>query len=140
MQGRCCVQWRTTDLLRFSDNLSLRLGGKRPYTVSLRPEGGLKVPGMDTYDAIMLLSYGGPNGPDDVLPFMRNATRGRGIPDERLLQVVAHYKRFGGVSPINACNQRLIADLSAELARRGHDIPVGWGNPQLAPLRRRRPR
>ena len=77
------------------------------------------MPGLETYDAIMLLSYGGPNGEEDVLPFMRNATRGRGIPDERLLQVAAHYKRFGGVSPINACNQRLIADLSAELARRG---------------------
>ena len=89
---------------------------------------------MDTYDAIMLLSYGGPNGPDDVLPFMRNATRGRGIPDERLLQVAAHYKRFGGVSPINACNQRLIADLSAELGRRGHDIPVGWGNRNWHPF------
>ena len=92
------------------------------------------MPGMDTYDAIMLLSYGGPNGPDDVLPFMRNATRGRGIPDERLLQVAAHYKRFGGVSPINACNQRLIADLSAELGRRGHDIPVGWGNRNWHPF------
>ena len=89
---------------------------------------------MDTYDAIMLLSYGGPNGEEDVLPFMRNATRGRGIPDERLLQVAAHYKRFGGVSPINACNQRLIADLSAELARRGHDIPVGWGNRNWHPF------
>ena len=77
------------------------------------------MPSMETYDAIMLVSYGGPNGQEDVLPFMRNATRGRGIPDERLLQVAAHYKRFGGVSPINACNQRLIADLSAELARRG---------------------
>ena len=50
------------------------------------------MPGMDAYDAIMLLSYGGPNGEEDVLPFMRNATRGRGIPDERLLQVAAHYK------------------------------------------------
>ena len=89
---------------------------------------------MDTYDAIMLLSYGGPNGEEDVLPFMRNATRGRGIPDERLLQVAVHYKRFGGVSPINACNQRLIADLSAELARRGHDIPVGWGNRNWHPF------
>ena len=89
---------------------------------------------MDTYDAIMLLSYGGPNGEEDVLPFMRNATRGRGIPDERLLQVAAHYKGFGGVSPINACNQRLIADLSAELARRGHDIPVGWGNRNWHPF------
>ena len=114
--------------------MSLRGGGKRPYTVCARPEGGLKVPGMDTYDAIMLLSYGGPNGEEDVLPFMRNATRGRGIPDERLLQVAAHYKRFGGVSPINACNQRLIADLSAELARRGHDIPVGWGNRNWHPF------
>ena len=92
------------------------------------------MPGMDTYDAIMLLSYGGPNGEEDVLPFMRNATRGRGIPDERLLQVAAHYKRFGEISPINACNQRLIADLSAELARRGHDIPVGWGNRNWHPF------
>ena len=92
------------------------------------------MPGLETYDAIMLASYGGPNGEDDVLPFMRNATRGRGIPDERLLQVAAHYKRFGGVSPINACNQRLIADLSAELARRGHDIPVGWGNRNWHPF------
>ena len=90
--------------------------------------------GMDTYDAIMLLSYGGPNGEEDVLPFMRNATRGRGIPDERLLQVAAHYKRFGGVSPINACNRRLIADLSAELAHRGHDIPLGWGNRNWHPF------
>ena len=71
---------------------------------------------------------------DDVLPFMRNATRGRGIPDERLLQVAAHYKRFGGVSPINACNKRLIADLSAELGRRGHNIPVGWGNRNWHPF------
>ena len=92
------------------------------------------MPGLETYDAIMLLSYGGPNGEEDVLPFMRNATRGRGIPDERLLQVAAHYKRFGGVSPINACNQRLIADLSAELARRGHNIPVGWGNRNWHPF------
>ena len=92
------------------------------------------MPGLETYDAIMLLSYGGPDGEEDVLPFMRNATRGRGIPDERLLQVAAHYKRFGGVSPINACNQRLIADLSAELARRGHNIPVGWGNRNWHPF------
>lgn len=84
--------------------------------------------GWEGYDAIMLLSYGGPNGPEDVLPFMRNATRGQGIPDERLLQVAAHYKRFGGVSPINACNRRLIADLSTELAHRGRESPLGWGN------------
>ena len=92
------------------------------------------MPGLEPYDAIMLLSYGGPNGMEDVLPFMRNATRGRGIPDERLLQVSKHYERFGGVSPINACNQRLIADLSAELSRRGYDIPVGWGNRNWHPF------
>ena len=134
MQGGLVRRGETSELLRFSDNLSLRGGGKQPYTVHARREGGLKVPGMDTYDAIMLLSYGGPNGPDDVLPFMRNATRGRGIPDERLLQVAAHYTGFGGVSPINACNQRLIADLSAELSRRGYDIPVGWGNRNWHPF------
>ena len=134
MQGGLLRRGETSELLRFSDNLSLRGGGKQPYTVHARREGGLKVPGLETYDAIMLLSYGGPNGEEDVLPFMRNATRGRGIPDERLLQVAAHYKRFGGVSPINACNQRLIADLSAELARRGHDIPVGWGNRNWHPF------
>ena len=92
------------------------------------------MPGLEPYDAIMLLSYGGPNGMEDVLPFMRNATRGRGIPDERLLQVSKHYERFGGISPINACNQRLIADLSAELSRRGYDIPVGWGNRNWHPF------
>ena len=72
------------------------------------------MPGMDTYDAIMLLSYGGPNGEEDVLPFMRNATRGRGIPDERLLQVAAHYKRFGGVSPINAYDSVNHSDPNSE--------------------------
>ena len=134
MQGGLACRGETRELPRFPDNLSLRGGGKRPYTVHARPEGGSTVPSMETYDAIMLVSYGGPNGQEDVLPFMRNATRGRGIPDERLLQVAAHYKRFGGVSPINACNQRLIADLSAELARRGHDIPVGWGNRNWHPF------
>ena len=59
-------------------------------------------------DAIMVCSYGGPNGPDDVLPFLRNATRGRGIPDARLIQVGGHYKLFGGVSPINARNEEIM--------------------------------
>ena len=68
------------------------------------------MPGLEPYDAIMLLSYGGPNGMDDVLPFMRNATRGRGIPDERLLQVSKHYERFGGVSPRRARPSRRATD------------------------------
>ena len=71
------------------------------------------------YDAVLVLSYGGPAGPADVLPFMRNATAGRGVPDSRLLQVSGHYGRFGGVSPINARNAELLEALRAELAARG---------------------
>jgi ferrochelatase len=80
------------------------------------------------YDAILLASFGGPEGQDDVLPFLRNVTRGRGIPDERLEEVAHHYRAFGGVSPINAQNRALKAALEAELARRGIDLPVYWGN------------
>ncbi len=86
------------------------------------------------YDALLVVSYGGPNGPDDVLPFMRNATRGKGIPDERLLEVSGHYARFGGVSPINACNARLLDALRAELAARGADLPVVLGNRNWHPF------
>ena len=86
------------------------------------------------YDALLLVSYGGPNGPEDVLPFMRNATRGKGIPDERLLEVSGHYARFGGVSPINACNDRLIEALRAELAARGAELPLVLGNRNWHPF------
>ena len=90
--------------------------------------------GLTPYDAVLLLSYGGPNGPEDVLPFLRNATRGTGIPDERLLAVGRHYERFQGVSPINAWNRRLLADLREYLRRRGHEISVGWGNQNWDPF------
>lgn len=80
------------------------------------------------YDAILLASFGGPEGQDDVIPFLRNVTRGRGIPDERLEEVSTHYRHFGGVSPINAQNRELKAALEAEIARRGLDLPVYWGN------------
>ncbi|MCU1473412.1 ferrochelatase [Amnibacterium sp.] len=80
------------------------------------------------YDAILLASFGGPEGQDDVLPFLRNVTRGRGIPDERLEEVAHHYRAFGGVSPINGQNRALKAALESELARRGVDLPVYWGN------------
>ncbi|WP_248305617.1 ferrochelatase [Agromyces sp. H66] len=80
------------------------------------------------YDAILLAGFGGPEGQDDVIPFLRNVTRGRGIPDERLEEVAHHYRHFGGVSPINEQNRRLKAALEAELARRGVDLPVIWGN------------
>lgn len=80
------------------------------------------------YDAILLAGFGGPEGQDDVIPFLRNVTRGRGIPDERLEEVAHHYRHFGGVSPINEHNRQLKAALEVELARRGVDLPVIWGN------------
>ncbi len=87
-----------------------------------------------TYDAILLASFGGPEGQDDVIPFLRNVTRGRGIPEERLEEVAHHYRAFGGVSPINEQNRQLKAALEAELARRGIDLPVLWGNRNWAPF------
>lgn len=80
------------------------------------------------YDALVLAGFGGPEGQDDVIPFLRNVTRGRGIPDERLEEVAVHYRHFGGVSPINDQNRALKAALEAEIARRGLDLPVYWGN------------
>ncbi|GAB2740069.1 ferrochelatase [Sinomonas soli] len=89
-------------------------------------EAGRAVPAE--YDAILLASFGGPEGQDDVIPFLRNVTRGRGIPDERLEEVSHHYRAFGGISPINAQNRELKAALEAELAAQGIDVPVYWGN------------
>jgi ferrochelatase len=83
---------------------------------------------MTTYDAILLSSFGGPEGQDDVIPFLRNVTRGRGIPDERLEEVAHHYRAHGGVSPINEQNRQLKAALEAELERRGIALPIHWGN------------
>jgi ferrochelatase len=80
------------------------------------------------YDAFLLVSFGGPEGPDDVMPFLENVTRGRGVPPERLAEVAEHYRHFGGVSPINAQNRELLAALAEELPRAGIDAPLYWGN------------
>ncbi len=85
------------------------------------------------YDAFLLVSFGGPEGPDEVLPFLENVTRGRGIPRERLLEVGEHYFGFGGISPINAQNRALVAALSADFVAHGLDLPVYWGNRNWAP-------
>jgi protoporphyrin/coproporphyrin ferrochelatase len=85
-------------------------------------------PATAPYDALVLLSFGGPERPEDVVPFLENVTRGRGIPRERLEQVGEHYFAFGGRSPINDQNTALLGALRAELARRGADLPVVWGN------------
>lgn len=86
------------------------------------------------YDAILLVSFGGPEGPDEVIPFMENVTRGRDIPRERLEEVSQHYVRFGGRSPINDQNRALKAALEDLLAAEGPDLPVYWGNRNWHPL------
>ncbi len=80
------------------------------------------------YDAVLLVSFGGPEGPDDVLPFLENVTRGRGIPRERLAKVGEHYHLFGGRSPINDQNRSFLTALRADLADADIDLPVYWGN------------
>ncbi|MFT4051532.1 MAG: ferrochelatase [Microbacterium sp.] len=85
------------------------------------------------YDAVLLLGFGGPEGQDDVIPYLRNVTAGRGIPDERLEEVAHHYRHFGGVSPINEHNRELKAALDAEIAARGLGLPVYWGNRNWVP-------
>ncbi|WP_122817739.1 ferrochelatase [Nocardioides pantholopis] len=85
-------------------------------------------PDVAPYDALLLVSFGGPEGPDDVVPFLENVTRGRGIPRERLEEVGEHYFLFGGRSPINDQNRTFLAALRADLAEAGIDLPVYWGN------------
>jgi ferrochelatase len=88
----------------------------------------------ERYDAILILSFGGPERTEDVLPFLENVTRGRGIPRERLLGVAEHYYHFLGKSPINDQNRMLIAALEKELAEHGPRLPVYWGNRNWHPL------
>ncbi|HEU0242699.1 MAG TPA: ferrochelatase [Candidatus Limnocylindrales bacterium] len=89
---------------------------------------------MSGYDALLLVSFGGPEGPDDVMPFLENVTRGRGIPRERLEAVSHHYLALDGVSPINAQNRALLDALRPALAARGIDLPVYWGNRNWDPF------
>jgi protoporphyrin/coproporphyrin ferrochelatase len=85
------------------------------------------------YDALLVQSFGGPEGPDDVMPFLRNVTRGRGIPDERLAEVARHYEHFHGVSPINEQNRALIAALQSDFTAHGIELPIYWGNRNWKP-------
>ncbi len=85
-------------------------------------------PDPSPYDALLLVSFGGPEKPDDVVPFLENVTRGRGIPRERLEEVGEHYFLFGGRSPINDQNREFLAALREDLSGNGIDLPVYWGN------------
>ena len=86
------------------------------------------------FDAVLLLSFGGPQGPDEVLPFLRNVTAGRGIPDDRLAAVAEHYQHFGGISPITAQNEALLSALTAEFERRSYRLPLYLGNRNWHPF------
>ena len=88
----------------------------------------------DGFDALLVLSFGGPEKPDDVIPFLENVLRGRNVPRERMMEVAEHYYHFGGRSPINDECRRLVAALASELDARGPRLPVYWGNRNWAPL------
>src|SRR5687768_18056325 len=86
------------------------------------------------YDALLLVSFGGPEGMDDVIPFLENVLKGRNVPRERMLEVAKHYELFGGVSPINQNNRDLIAALKRELNMNGPKLPIYFGNRNWHPL------
>jgi len=86
------------------------------------------------YDAILVVSFGGPESREEVIPFLENVLRGRNIPRERLLTVAEHYYHFGGKSPINQQTRNLIAALETELERNGPKLPIYWGNRNWHPL------
>jgi protoporphyrin/coproporphyrin ferrochelatase len=101
-------------------SLAVRNNGGRPPAAEPAPPG--------RREALLVLGFGGPEGPDDVMPFLENVTRGRGIPRERLLDVAEHYQHFGGVSPINEQNRALTDAIRSQV-----DLPVYWGNRNWAP-------
>ncbi|MDQ3695846.1 MAG: ferrochelatase [Chloroflexota bacterium] len=86
------------------------------------------------YDALLVLSFGGPEGPDDVIPFLENVTKGRTVPRKRLLAVAEHYQHFGGVSPINDQNRMLVTALAAELEQHQIELPIYFGNRNWHPF------
>ncbi|MFQ1002985.1 ferrochelatase [Modestobacter sp. SSW1-42] len=122
------------------DGVSITPAAQQPNedpSLAVRNNGGV-APSSDPApagrrEALLVLGFGGPEGHDDVMPFLLNVTRGRGIPPERLEEVAEHYHHFGGVSPINEQNKALISALEAELRSVGVDMPVYWGNRNWAP-------
>src|SRR5271166_5400607 len=88
----------------------------------------------ENYDAVLVLSFGGPEKHEDVIPFLENVLRGRNVPRERMLEVAEHYYHFGGKSPINAQNRALIGALEAALTVRGPALPIYWGNRNWHPM------
>src|SRR5258706_300470 len=89
---------------------------------------------MPSYDAFLLVAFGGPEGMDDVMPFLENVLRGKNVPPERMRAVAAHYEHFGGVSPINGQSRALLEALRAEFEGHGLRLPLYWGNRNWAPM------
>lgn len=104
------------------------------YLKTLSRVAAMPEPSNPTYDAILLLSFGGPEGPDEVMPFLENVVQGKNVPRERLIDVARHYELFDGISPLNSENRSLLAALVAELNAHGSRLPVYWGNRNWHPL------
>src|SRR5207247_2914876 len=113
-----------------------RTGSPPPRARSCTSMVGTTPSGPDramAYDAFLLVSFGGPEGPDDVLPFLENVTRGRDVPPERLASVAEHYYAVGGVSPINQQCRDLLAAIRTAFPSSGLSLPVYWGNRNWTP-------
>ncbi len=89
---------------------------------------------LPPYDSFLLVSFGGPEGPDDVIPFLENVLRGKNVPRERMLEVAEHYNHFGGVSPINQQNRDLLEVVQAEFDQHNIGLPIYWGNRNWDPM------
>src|SRR6266550_1879709 len=128
---RCWRDWRDRSPFR----------GTPPSTAAGSPDPSVGIavrpPWLDgdmpAYDAFLLVSFGGPEGPHDVMPFLQNVTRGRGVPPERLARVAEHYDAVGGVSPINQQCRDLLAAIHAAFPASGLSLPVYWGNRNWTP-------
>lgn len=103
-------------------------------TVPAAPTSPLPPLEKQPIDSILFVSFGGPEGMDDVLPFLENVLRGKNVPRERMLEVVEHYKQFGGISPINEQCRQLIAAIRSECERRELKLPIYWGNRNWHPM------
>ena len=113
--------------------VSLWLPVRRPHPAGIAVRRYWLDEGMPAYDAFLLVSFGGPEGPDDVMPFLENVTRGRGVPPERLAGVAEHYYAVGGVSPINQQCRDLLAAIRAAFPASGLSLPAYWGNRNWTP-------
>ena len=113
--------------------VSLWLPVRRPHPAGIAVRRYWLDEGMPAYDAFLLVSFGGPEGPDDVMPFLENVTRGRGVPPERLAGVAEHYYAVGGVSPINQQCRDMLAAIRAAFPASGLSLPAYWGNRNWTP-------